>query len=122
MELSFNAFEKEYTITIVGALRHSSTLGSDIYGNIIRLDNLITTMPERLKTTEEILADTKVQFENAKVEVERSFAQEEELSQKSERLVELNALIDMDYKDNEIVDGELDIADDLERKGRKLQR
>lgn len=74
MELSFNAFEKEYTITIVGALRHSITLGSDIYGNIIRLDNLITTMPERLKTTEEILANTKVQFENAKIEVEIPFA------------------------------------------------
>lgn len=64
-------------------------------------------MPERLKAAEERLADTKVQFENAKIEVERTFAQEEELSQKSERLAELNALLDMDHKGNEIVYGQI---------------
>ena len=63
-------------------------------------------MLERLKATAERLADTTVQFENAKVEVERPFAQEEELSQKSERLAELNVLLDMGHKENEIVNGE----------------
>ncbi|MBR0349304.1 MAG: DEAD/DEAH box helicase family protein [Clostridia bacterium] len=107
MELSFNSFEKEYVLTLVGSLRHSVSLGADIYGNITRLDNLISSMPEKLKACEERLADTKVQLENAKAEVERSFPQEEELAQKMERLAELNALLDMDHRDNEIVDGEI---------------
>ena len=108
MELSFNSFEKEYVLTLVGSLRHSVSLGADIYGNITRLDNLISSMPEKLKDCEERLADTKVQLENAKAEVERPFPQEEELSQKMERLAELNALLDMDHHDNEIVDGEVE--------------
>ena len=62
-------------------------------------------MPDKLKVNEERLADTKVQLENAKTEVERPFPQEEELSQKMERLAELNALLDMDHHENEIVDG-----------------
>lgn len=115
MELSFNSFEKEYVLTLVGSLRHSVSLGADIYGNITRLDNLISSMPDKLKACEERLADTKVQLENAKAEVERPFPQEEELSQKMERLAELNALLDMDHKDNEIVDGEPDVADSSER-------
>lgn len=111
MELSFNSFEKEYVLTLVGSLRHSVSLGADIYGNITRLDNLISSMPDKLKACEERLADTKVQLENAKAEVERPFPQEEELSQKMERLAELNALLDMDHRDNEIVDGEIDKDD-----------
>ncbi len=108
MELSFNSFEKEYVLTLVGSLRHSVALGADIYGNITRLDNLISSMPDNLKACEERLADTKVQLENAKAEVERPFQQEAELSQKMERLAELNALLDMDHHDNEIVDGEIE--------------
>ena len=115
MELSFNSFEKEYVLTLVGSLRHSVALGADIYGNITRLDNLISSMPDKLKACEERLADTKVQLENAKAEVERPFPQEEELSKKMERLAELNALLDMDHHDNEIVDGEVDVADSSER-------
>ncbi len=108
MELSFNSFEKEYVLTLVGSLRHSVSLGADIYGNITRLDNLISSMPEKLNACEERLVDTKVQLENAKAEVERPFPQEEELSQKMERLAELNALLDMDHHGNEIVDGEIE--------------
>lgn len=108
MELSFNSFEKEYVLTLVGSLRHSVSLGADIYGNITRLDNLISSMADKLKACEERLADTKVQLENAKAEVERPFPQEAELSQKMERLAELNALLDMDHHDNEIVDGEVE--------------
>ena len=109
MELSFNSFEKEYVLTLVGSLRHSVSLGGDIHGNITRLDNLISSMPDKLKACEERLGDTRVQLENAKAEVERSFPQEEELSQKMERLAELNALLDMDHRDSEIVEGENDI-------------
>ncbi len=108
MELSFNSFEKEYVLTLVGSLRHSVSLGADIYGNITRLDNLISSMPDKLKACEERVGDTRVQLENAKAEVERPFPQEEELSQKMERLAELNALLDMDHHDNEIVEGKVE--------------
>jgi hypothetical protein len=115
MELSFDSFNKDYVITLVGSLRNSTPLGADIYGNITRLDNLISSLPDKLKACEERHADTKVQLENAKTEVERPFPQEEELSQKMERLAELNVLLDMDHHDNEIVD--IDISEEiLERK------
>lgn len=107
MELSFNTFEKEYVLTLVGELRHSVSLGPDVFGNITRLDNIITALPDRLKVCEDRLAETKKQLENAKVEVEKPFPQETELSEKMERLAELNALLDMDHKENEIVDGEI---------------
>jgi len=72
-------------------------------------------MPDKLKAYEERLGDTRVQLENAKAEVERPFPQEEELLQKMERLAELNALLDMDHRDNEVVDCEADVLVVIER-------
>ena len=122
MELSFNSFEKEYVLTLVGSLRHSVSLGADIYGNITRLDNLISSLPDKLKACEERLGDTRVQLENAKAEVERPFPQEEELSQKLERLAELNALLDMDHKDNEMVDEEVENVCVMKKTDRDIAR
>ena len=122
MELSFDSFNKDYVITLVGSLRHSVSLGADIYGNITRLDNLISSMPEKLKVYEERLEDTKVQLENAKAEVERPFPQEEELSQKMERLAELNALLDVDHHDNEIVNGEIEEKEQFEKEKIKKKK
>ena len=107
MELSFNSFEKEYVLTLVGSLRHSVPLGADIFGNISRIDNMISSLPDKMVGCKERLADTKNQLENAKTEVERPFPQEEELSKKNERLAELNALLDMNHTENEIADGEV---------------
>ena len=106
MELSFDTFSKEYKVVLVGELRHTIVLGTDIFGNILRLDNAIGAMPERQIACKEQLEDTKVQLENAKVESKKPFPHEEELKTKSARLAELNTLLDMDKKDNEIVDGE----------------
>lgn len=123
MELSFDSFSKEYVLTLVGSLRHSTPLGADIFGNITRLDNLIASMPERLSACEERLADTKTQLENAKAEVERPFPQEQELSEKTARLAELNALLDMDHTENEIVGNELEEDNETpERKPKDLAR
>ena len=106
MELSFDTLSKEYKIVLIGELRHTVVLGTDIFGNILRLDNAIGAMPERQISCKEQLEDTKVQLENAKVESQRPFPHEEELKTKSARLAELNTLLDMDKKDNEIVDSE----------------
>lgn len=106
MELSFDTFSREYKITLIHQLRHTVTLGSDIFGNIQRLDNTFGAFEERMAACVEQLENTRVQLENAKAEVQKPFPQEEELAAKTARLNELNALLNLDKKENEIVDGE----------------
>lgn len=106
MELSFDTFSREYKITLIHQLRHTVTLGSDVFGNIQRLDNTLGAFEERMAACVEQLENTRVQLENAKAEVQKPFPQEEELRAKSERLNELNAMLNLDKRENEIVDGE----------------
>ncbi len=107
MELSFESFTKEFRITLKGALTHTTSLGTDIFGNILRLDNLLGGMEERLIACREELANVNVQLDNAKQEVEKPFPQEDELKTKSARLDELNILLNMDKRESEIVDGDM---------------
>ena len=116
MELSYESFTKEYQIALRGELNHKTTLGTDIFGNILRLDNLLGGFEERQIYYQEQLANVNVQLENAKQEVEKPFPQEDELKRKSARLDELNILLNMDKRENEIVDG--DLADDEPVPGR----
>jgi len=106
MELSFESFTKEFRITLKGTLTHTTGLGTDIFGNILRLDNLLGGMEERLIACREQLENVNVQLANAKQEVEKPFPQEDELKTKSARLDELNILLNMDKRESEIVDGE----------------
>ena len=106
MELSFDTFSREYKITLIHQLRHTVTLGTDIFGNIQRLDNTLSAFEERMAACVEQLENTRVQLENAKAEVQKPFSQEEELAAKTARLNELNALLNLDKSENEIVDGE----------------
>jgi len=115
MELRFDTFSKEYKITLKNELRHTTPLGTDIFGNIQRLDNLITAFPEKQTACENQLENEKVQLENAKAELDKPFAHEEELKTKSARLAELNAMLDLNKKDNEIVDGEREDEEQPER-------
>jgi len=95
-----------YKITLIHQLRHTVTLGTDIFGNIQRLDNTLGAFEERMAACAEQLENTRVQLENAKAEVQKPFPQEEELKTKSARLNELNAMLNLDKRENEIVDGE----------------
>lgn len=104
MELSFDTFRREYQLALCHELRHTVTLGTDTYGNLQRIDNSLEGLESRLKDYEQALEDTKAQLETAKVEVEKPFAQEEELATKSARLEELNALLNMDQRDNELAE------------------
>ena len=106
MELSFDTFSREYKITLIHQLRHTVTLGTDIFGNIQRLDNTLGAFEERMAACTEQLENTRVQLENAKAEVQKPFPQEEDLAAKTARLNELNALLNLDKTENEIVDGE----------------
>ena len=106
MELSFDTFSREYKITLIHQLRHTVTLGTDIFDNIQRLDNTLGAFEERMAACVEQLENTRVQLENAKAEVQKPFPQEEELAAKTARLNELNTLLNLDKTENEIVDGE----------------
>lgn len=111
MELEFDTFERAYAVKLKGHFTHSVTLGTDVYGNITRIDNAVDNIETRLHKAEEQLKNTKAQLETAKVEVEKPFAQEDELKQKMTRLTELNAQLDMDKGDTPVVGGEPDEGD-----------
>ena len=111
-ELSFDTFAKEYKVKLKGELGYAVSLGTDTFGNITRLDNALEGLPKRLEINEQELENVKTQFETAKVDVEKPFNQEEELKTKTARLNELNALLNVDKRENEIVGGEPDEGDE----------
>jgi len=90
-----------------GVCCFSTSLGTDVFGNIQRLDNLLATLPEKLELCQKELENTKVQLENAKAEVQKPFPFQDDLKAKTARLDELNILLNMDKAENDIVDGEL---------------
>ena len=103
MELSFDSFSQEYRLTMIGQLRHVVTLGTDVFGNIQRMDNLLESLPLKEQACREKLSDLHSQLETAKVEVLKPFPREEELQTKLARLEELNALLNMDKREPEVV-------------------
>lgn len=117
MDLSFDSFSKQYVIGLKRALKHSVPLGTDIFGNILRLDNALADLPKNLEMCRNQLETVKAQLETAKVEVTKPFPQEEELKTKSERLAQLDAELNLDKKTNEIVD-EGEVPDEPERSER----
>jgi predicted RNase H-like nuclease (RuvC/YqgF family) len=111
MELSFNTYSREYCVALKGMLTHDVKLGTDIHGNITRLNNSLEGMADKLNNCKSSLADVHKQLESAKGEVGRPFPQEAEFQEKSARLKELNILLNMDQKDREILDAEPDEGD-----------
>ena len=107
-ELLFNTAERNYEVRLKGETSRNVSLGDDAHGNIIRLDNGIDRFAESLSLAENDLENTKNQLETAKKEVQKPFIQEEELKTKLARLDELNILLNMDKRENEIVGGEPD--------------
>ena len=103
LELSFDSFSQEYRLTMIGQLRHVVTLGTDVFGNIQRMDNLLESLPLKEQACREKLSDLHSQLETAKVEVLKPFPREEELQTKLARLEELNALLNMDKREPEVV-------------------
>lgn len=105
MTLYFDSFEKLFKISLQGALTYKVGLGTDVFGNIQRIDNLLESMPTRQIEYKEKLKNLEIQVENAKQEVAKPFPREDELKEKSARLDQLNILLNMDKRENEIVDG-----------------
>ena len=110
LELEFHSFSQEYRLTMIGQLRHTVTLGTDVFGNLQRMDNMLETLPMKEQACLEQLSNLQNQLETAKVEVQKPFPREEELKVKVARLEELNTLLDLDHKEAEITDAEPDEA------------
>jgi len=113
LELSFDTFEKAYQVKIKGSLSRSVSLGTDAIGNITRIDNAIEKIPERLEAKSRELSTLEQQFVTAKAEVEKPFDKEEELTEKTNRLNVLNGLLNVDKRENELVDGAPDEGDSV---------
>ena len=125
LELSFDSFSQEYRLTMIGQLRHVVTLGTDVFGNIQRMDNLLESLPLKEQACREKLSELHNQLETARVEVLKPFPREEELQAKLARLEELNALLNMAKREPEI-EAETEAPDNsqqpLKRKTTELER
>ena len=108
LELAFDTFAREYRLTMIGQLRHTVTLGTDVFGNLQRMDNALEGLPIKEQACREQLSNLQTQLETAKAEVQKPFPREEELTTKTARLEELNTLLNLDHKEPEIVDTEPD--------------
>ena len=101
LSLRFDTFRSEYQAILKGQRRYPVALGTDPLGNIIRLDNSLNNFPERITSAENELTTLHQQQAAAQIEVEKPFPQEEELAEKSARLAELNAQLDVDEKSHD---------------------
>lgn len=123
MQLFYEAFSKEYRVALKGQLTHTASLGTDIHGNITRLDNSLNGLENRLQEHRDRLENTKTQMEAAKADAAKPFPREQELQEKSKRLAELTKLLKMDEKDRELLDSAPDEGDEQpERKVVGLER
>ena len=119
LELYFDSGKRTYCVTVKGETSRSVDLGDDVHGNITRIDNGVERFIESLETAKSSLEDTKNQFETAQKEVAKPFVQEEELKVKLARLDELNILLNMDKKENEIVGSEPDEGEASDKRSTK---
>jgi len=110
MYVGYNHFLHTFSLKLRGELSYMTALGSDKFGNITRINNVLSSLPEELADLENKLTNTKVQLENAKIQLEKPFKHEQELKEKSARLDQLNIELSLD-KDNAI-----DIAASLDEK------
>ena len=100
MRATLENFGKDRVLTLTGQLSHRVTLGNDARGNLVRIDNTIKDMPRLLSTSQGQLQNLQEQVALTKAELGKPFPQEAELAQKSQRLAELNSILDMDGKKN----------------------
>ena len=103
LNVTFDSFNNKFVMNVKGAMSHPMEVGSDPLGNITRINNVLEAMPSQLEEAQMKLSNVKHQLETAKAEVDKPFPQEVELSEKLERLAELNALLNMDEKGDDAI-------------------
>lgn len=102
LKLSYDAFYNYHKLTLKKNATYQVELGTDVYGNITRIDNVISSISKKLETEKSLLSEIEHQFETAKEEVQRPFAKEDELKEKMARLSEVNKELDIGDADGEI--------------------
>lgn len=107
MSVMFDAFSKEYTLLLKGQMTHRVTLGADPRGNLIRIDNALAQMPQRLEAVKNQLDNLYQQQAAAKAEVGNPFPHEQELRDKSARLTELDLLLNIDGRGRQTREAEM---------------
>lgn len=121
--LQINIARQEFELYIKGNSEYKISLGNDVYGNITRIDNALTNVKEELEDNKEELENTKKQLENAKIDVEIPFDKEDELKEKSTRLDRVNALLNLNEKENIIIEeNEEEKTEDEEQKCRDYDK
>ena len=98
MTLSINGFAKQVTLTLKGEMSHRVELGTDPKGTLIRIENALSNIPHHIQLTQDNLARLRQEMEDAKAEIGKPFPQEKELQEKSARLVELDAALNIDKR------------------------
>lgn len=114
LELGFNSLEKQFTMTMKNKYSYSIFLGSDIYGNITRINNALDGIKDKIPDQKLRLEDIEKQLETAKIEVQKPFPKELELKEKMKKLEKLNILLKIDEKEKQVLDAsndELDMTD-----------
>lgn len=99
----------------IGRLRHTVSLGTDIFGNIQRMENTLDTLHIKEQSCKDKLEDLEKQLETAKNEVQKPFAKEAELNEKLVRVEQLNALLNMDNNEQQTDTEEREEEDEFER-------
>ena len=123
MEIYYDTVNAHYCLNLCGKAKHKVELGTDALGNLTRIENEIAKLPVKLEVAKTKRAETIEQLRNAKVEVEKPFAFEDELREKSERLNALNIELNLNEKDRSVMDTEPDQSEELpERKCANRER
>ena len=111
LNVTFDSFNNKFVMNVKGAMSHPMEVGSDPLRNITRINNVLEAMPAQLEEAQTKLSNVEHQLETAKAEVDKPFPQEAELSEKLERLAELNALLNMDEKGDDAIGMDDDAAE-----------
>ena len=104
LKVKFDAFYRKFVLNVKGDMSHPIEIGVDPFGNLTRINNALEAMPAELEEAQTKLANVEHQLETAKIEVNKPFLQEAELSEKLERLAELDALLNMGEKEDSIIE------------------
>ena len=101
MTVDYDSYRQEVKLILRGEMSHTVTMGTDVYGNLTRIENALANMPQKFEKAEERIAELERQTEQAKAELGKPFAQEKALEAKAARLAELNAALNIDEKRKE---------------------
>lgn len=121
MKMQLEIVGKNFILELNNNASYIVSLGNDIHGNITRIDNVIADMVKKLEQNKVSLENLKQQFENAKVDVKIPFDKEEELAEKTKRLTQLNRELEINEKENEIIDEGIEEETKINSKEKKSQ-